>query len=438
MPYSALDGSERIHVARLSSDEVENVYKPRGFAYHCPACQGEMRIVSGEQVSPHFRHRAAQCPYDFSGDGSALHGELQERLQRLLQEELSLPQVELEVPLAMEWRDRGRVVDVMIGEENKPRIALEIQLSKILPSELEERTRDYLKAGIAHVFWFVGDKTRELGIRASQRVSNLDAVSIVTTDALTNSSTSENARSKLWSHILGVLTAAWLERNQKATPTELSNKIFHDDKWAHVFTLACREHTPLLGPRALLMAQGVELERALELSRQRAETRVPELKQQIQNAHARLNLAQSRVDKLESKLAASESKLAASERHIMQLEEAEGIPSGPTASRRPYFSGRDYAVSVLRLLNERPNSYQMLVATEHWFPKSHTEWIKPDRLHIARWLAVRKGILSDRETRIVFLEFDLEQASRLKAQASHKRESLDEIVQRLFFAHVRF
>ena len=94
-------------------------------------------------------------------------------------------------------------------------------------------------------------------------------------------------------------------------------------------------------------------------------------------------------------------------------------------------------VSVLRLLNERPNSYQMLVATEHWFPKSRTEWIKPDRLHIARWLAVRKGILSDRETRIVFLEFDLEQAARLKAQASHKRESLDEIVQRLFFAHIR-
>jgi competence CoiA-like predicted nuclease len=67
------------------------------------------------------------------------------------------PDIELEVPIDMKWRARGRVIDILVTWPMGWREAHEIQLSAITPQALEERTDDYLRSGI-DVIWWIGNR----------------------------------------------------------------------------------------------------------------------------------------------------------------------------------------------------------------------------------------------------------------------------------------
>lgn len=67
----------------------------------------------------------------------------------------SKPQIDVEMPIDMDWRPRGRIVDVLVTWPMGWRVAYEIQLASITPQELQDRTNDYARSGI-DVVWLMG------------------------------------------------------------------------------------------------------------------------------------------------------------------------------------------------------------------------------------------------------------------------------------------
>ena len=130
----------------------------------CQMCGAELGIRAeysrlGYKVSAHFYHfRECQSEY-------GAHPESYEHLMAkvLLREKLlefyrqyGNPQIDLEVPIPMAWRARGRIVDLLVTWTMGWREAHEIQLASITPQELEERTNDYARAGIDVIWWLGG------------------------------------------------------------------------------------------------------------------------------------------------------------------------------------------------------------------------------------------------------------------------------------------
>lgn len=161
MPWVGLNSETGVRVD-ISMFDNPRAELPKG-KYTCQLCGGELFIRGqhtrrGYAVRAHFYH-ARDCDPQYDA-----HPESPEHLwgkihlaEELRKEygEYSNPVVELEVPIPMSWRKRGRQADILVTWPLGWRVAHEIQLAPITPEELKERTNDYLRAGI-DVIWYLG------------------------------------------------------------------------------------------------------------------------------------------------------------------------------------------------------------------------------------------------------------------------------------------
>ncbi len=133
--------------------------------YVCPLCASPL-IVRGQHyrqggiVHSHFAHQS-DCVSEYDAHPESpehLLGKifLRERLHGFY-DHYATVQIELEVPAPMEWRDKGRIADIMVTWPMGWREVHEVQLAPITPKVLEERTYDYQRAGL-DVTWWLGKR----------------------------------------------------------------------------------------------------------------------------------------------------------------------------------------------------------------------------------------------------------------------------------------
>lgn len=161
MPFIAkvLPSGERIDITQHSVPQLKASYAPGQFT--CQLCGQPLSIRqehlrNGSVVSPHFFH-TKECVSDFDAHPeSAEHRFAKVWLRDYLHDlyQIKSLQIDLEVPVRMNWRARGRIADLLIKWPMGWREAHEIQLASITVDQLEERTDDYLRSGIEVYWWF--------------------------------------------------------------------------------------------------------------------------------------------------------------------------------------------------------------------------------------------------------------------------------------------
>lgn len=165
MPFVARlkETGERVDITTLDNPKA----RLKSGDVVCQLCEAPMTVRNehlrlGFKVSAHFSHLPDhECSSDYDA-----HPESPEHLfaKRYMRDRLTefygqwaLPDIELEVPIRMEWRARGRIADIMVSHKMGWREVHEIQLAAITPQELQERTDDYRNSGI-DVIWWLGGK----------------------------------------------------------------------------------------------------------------------------------------------------------------------------------------------------------------------------------------------------------------------------------------
>lgn len=148
---------------RLDITTVEN---PKGTLksgdYLCQLCSEPLIVRTehyrrGFKVNAHFaHHRDCNSQYDAHPE-SAEHRwaklYLREQLRQFYSKWSTSLDIQLEVPIAMDWRARGRIADVLVSWPLGWREAHEIQLAPITIENLKDRTNDYRRAGIDVIWW---------------------------------------------------------------------------------------------------------------------------------------------------------------------------------------------------------------------------------------------------------------------------------------------
>lgn len=132
-------------IALLDQTRVIASFATKGSTYHCPGCGQEVVLKQGRRVIHHFAHKPPVMCSWASGE-TTLHLKAKEAFYTHFTERgLS---VEVEYPL-----NGGKVrADVyVIGKNGKP-VVFELQHSSITPDEIERRTNEYFKLGIALVW----------------------------------------------------------------------------------------------------------------------------------------------------------------------------------------------------------------------------------------------------------------------------------------------
>jgi competence CoiA-like predicted nuclease len=152
MPFIARDRTTRERID-ITTYELPRQQLSAGNIM-CQFCEQPLIIRAGQIVRAHFAHKAV-CTSAYVG-----HPESQEHLlgkaivaERLRQDfaEYSTARIEFEYPIP----EVKRIADIMVLFPNGWRIAHEIQLASITAGILQQRTEDYLHAGI-DVFWWLG------------------------------------------------------------------------------------------------------------------------------------------------------------------------------------------------------------------------------------------------------------------------------------------
>ena len=150
MPFVAFDAASnsRIDITKLQDPRDELT----GADLRCQLCGAKMILHAGRIVRPHFKHKSV-CTSNYDS-----HPESPEHLAgKTYISEIFCPslgntaqfQAEYEVPIP----EVRRVADLLVGFPMGWQVAHEIQLSSITVKTLDERTADYLKAGIDVVWW---------------------------------------------------------------------------------------------------------------------------------------------------------------------------------------------------------------------------------------------------------------------------------------------
>lgn len=183
MTFSAIDGDtkQRYTVKQLSGlgnsklDVTQRLICPISFKPVRPVRQ---YLRQGSNVRAHFRHIASgiEWPEDvifddeygiirankkYIGNESQAHlnGKLliaakAHEIFTALDPKKAVFERRIEIP----GTDKYRIIDVAFEMDNGDIIANEIQISRITPDELTERTNDYREAGVVDVMWWFGPK----------------------------------------------------------------------------------------------------------------------------------------------------------------------------------------------------------------------------------------------------------------------------------------
>jgi competence CoiA-like predicted nuclease len=150
MPFVALhrETKERIDITRIENPR-ETL---KSGDYVCQLCGIPVIIKAGLIVRAHFAHTSL-CDSDYqSQPESPDHREAKVFLATHLHESFNdyrNTQIEYEVPIP----DVKRIADLMVTFPTGWCVAHEIQLASITTETLEERTNDYIRAGVDVVWW---------------------------------------------------------------------------------------------------------------------------------------------------------------------------------------------------------------------------------------------------------------------------------------------
>lgn len=164
MPFIAIDENTRTRIDITNfSRPTEELY---GSQLICQNCGGRLSIVSshfrGDSAIPsHFRHRA-ECDGAFeTSPETPEHRAAKRYVRNLLKKEyesITDAGVELEMPIEMKWRPKGRIADICVEFPFGLRYVYEIQLSSITLEEVISRTEDYERAGCI-VYWIFSSES---------------------------------------------------------------------------------------------------------------------------------------------------------------------------------------------------------------------------------------------------------------------------------------
>jgi len=158
MPFTALDKTTGQLISLF--DYQAPLSELRRGDTVCPICESEMIIRSahtrrGYPVAAHFAHKPdTDCWYARETAGERPeHLTAKRALADKLREwfaEYTTVEPQLEAPI----HEVQRVADILFLFPAGWGIVHEIQLANITPAKLEERTRDYERAGLDVVWWF--------------------------------------------------------------------------------------------------------------------------------------------------------------------------------------------------------------------------------------------------------------------------------------------
>lgn len=167
MPFIARNSAgERVDITRVADPR-----SLRADSHTCPLCEQQMIVKAGLLVRAHFAHRAACSAaerWDVHPESEAhlsAKAFLRDWLHDIVRDYgAERVWIDLEVPIPMPWRPRGRVADVLVVFPCGWRVACEAQLAAITPQEIVERTEDYRMAGV-DVFWYLGGRAASRRVR---------------------------------------------------------------------------------------------------------------------------------------------------------------------------------------------------------------------------------------------------------------------------------
>ena len=163
MPFIAIDKNSGNRIDILTISNPRKTLKTADCI--CQLCGERMFIKAGPLIRPHFAHFAdCNSKYKTGHAETPEHLFAKMELKQLLKEQFSnLEHIEIdyEVPIP----EIKRIADVLVTFPMGWRMAHEIQLANISPDELEERTDDYLRAGI-DVYWWLGKSADNLSNRS--------------------------------------------------------------------------------------------------------------------------------------------------------------------------------------------------------------------------------------------------------------------------------
>jgi competence CoiA-like predicted nuclease len=163
MPFIAIDKNSGNRIDILTVSDPRRTLKSSDCA--CQLCGASMFIKAGPLIRPHFSHYS-DCKSDYKighvETPEHLYGKME--LKQLLKEQFSnLDRIEIDYEVAIP--EIKRIADVLVTFPMGWRMAHEIQLANISTDELEERTNDYLRAGI-DVYWWLGKSADNLQNRS--------------------------------------------------------------------------------------------------------------------------------------------------------------------------------------------------------------------------------------------------------------------------------
>lgn len=151
MPLVARDRRTGQRVDITSVEDPRGTFSPSQL--ECQLCGGEMVVVAGLIRTHHFRHKAACSDSSWGRHPESFeHLRTKTAVARYAREwfgELTHAVPELEVPIP----EVRRVADVLFTFPNGWRLACEVQLASITIEQLQQRTDDYLRAGIDALWW---------------------------------------------------------------------------------------------------------------------------------------------------------------------------------------------------------------------------------------------------------------------------------------------
>ena len=158
MPFIARDKTtgERIDITECSNPRSALV----AANMVCPVCESEMIIRAGSIIQAHFAHKPGRddCPYAaYSAGESPAHRTAKLIVRGALSDwfkEYIDAKGNLEVYIPDVMHARNRIADILFSFPNGWRVVHEIQLAPIAPAELQDRSDDYMSAGIDCFWWF--------------------------------------------------------------------------------------------------------------------------------------------------------------------------------------------------------------------------------------------------------------------------------------------
>lgn len=155
MPLVALQDGGRVCVLDHETPAELRAAFPHGSCC-CPDCESPFVLKAGMIRTPHFAHAPdAACRPLESKPESIAHLAGKAELARLLREQYGREGARVE--LEYRFPTVSRIADIAVLFPSGLIDVHEIQLASLTVEQLAERTRDYERAGVGSVVWWLGE-----------------------------------------------------------------------------------------------------------------------------------------------------------------------------------------------------------------------------------------------------------------------------------------